>query len=797
MAAVMAGSMMCASPGAGQELRGNLSRTVTASSAETEVFAATNACDGRMDTRWSSAWSDDQWLQIDLGHTTTVCGLTMEWESAFGSAYRVLVSQNGSEWIAAYATQTGDGQTDEIFFKPVTGRYVKVAFERRATSWGYSLWDLSLKGPDEQLVVDAPTPERADDLCDGDTNTVWTSTAPPFSITMDLRVERAIGGMRIDWGESYASDFSVATSGDGTTWQKAGEVHDGVGQFDYVMFPKPGARLVRLNIATSPDDRPVAIRDITFRGAKESLSPYAAYQFAAMKAPPGHYPEWLRDRQVYWTVVGLPASRWESLLDEYGNLEPRHGGWTLMPYVEVDGTLRSAMDATNVWQKLDSGWMPIPSVGWEFPDLRFTIEAVAAGSTTDPVTRVRYTISNLSSGECTARVLLTVRPLQINPPWGQGGFAPIRSMAVDGSVMQINGNDGFIAYAQPSDAGVASFNNGDVLRALARREVPAASEARDDQGNLSGVMVFDAQVEPGAEERVEVGVPQNPGSAIERPMEDFDGLVARQRELWNEVESRITLELPDADVLNTFRSQIAYILINRDGPAIQAGPRNYKRSWIRDGAMTASALLQVGLTEEARSFIDWYSAFVETNGWVRHIVNTDGSPSSLFLGEHEWDSQGQYVYAVMEYYRMTRDRAFLEQHFDTMMRALRFIEELRAQTLAPDYMAGEPARARFVGILPKSISHEGYIPAMHSYWDDFWALKGWKDGADAADLLGRTNESAWARGQYRALRASLSNAVRAAIAYHKIDFVPGCAEKGDFDPTSIAVAFYPAGEQDV
>ena len=138
--------------------------------------------------------------------------------------------------------------------------------------------------------------------------------------------------------------------------------------------------------------------------------------------------------------------------------------------------------------------------------------------------------------------------------------------------------------------------------------------------------------------------------------------------LWNRKIGRITLNIPDADVLNTFRSQIAYILINRDGPAIQPGPRNYKRSWIRDGAMTASALLQVGLTEEARSYLDWCSAFVETNGWVRQIVNTDGSPSSLFLGEHEWDSQGEFVFAMMEYYRMTRDRAFLEKHFDAMVR---------------------------------------------------------------------------------------------------------------------------------
>ena len=39
--------------------------------------------------------------------------------------------------------------------------------------------------------------------------------------------------------------------------------------------------------------------------------------------------------------------------------------------------------------------------------------------------------------------------------------------------------------------------------------------------------------------------------------------------------------------------------------------------------------------------------------------------------------------------------------------------------------------------------------------------------------------------------------MRAAIAYHKIDYVPGCAEKGDSDPTSTSIAFYPCDEQDL
>jgi hypothetical protein len=213
--------------------------------------------------------------------------------------------------------------------------------------------------------------------------------------------------------------------------------------------------------------------------------------------------------------------------------------------------------------------------------------------------------------------------------------------------------------------------------------------------------------------------------------------------------------------------------------------------------MTSVALLRSGMTNEVREFLEWYAQFVDEDGLVHHIVNSDGTPSHLFTGENEWDSQGEYVHAIMEYYRYTKDRDFLARHFDEIVRALKYLEQLRARTLAEDYMIDEPGRERFVGILPKSISHEGYIPAMHSYWDDFWALTGWRDGAQAARILERKDVARWAEQQYILLEDALRTAIVAAIDYHELDYVPGSAEKGDFDPTSTAIAFYPCATQDL
>ena len=276
--------------------------------------------------------------------------------------------------------------------------------------------------------------------------------------------------------------------------------------------------------------------------------------------------------------------------------------------------------------------------------------------------------------------------------------------------------------------------------------------------------------------------------------QEFDKQLGELRAFWTGELDRVTIDLPARDVADTLKSQLAYILINKDGHALQPGSRQYERSWIRDGGMIAPVLLRMGHEEDVRDFIDWYAHFLTPEGKVPPSFRADDPLDAGPGSGIEWDGQGAYVYLIMEYYRYTHDREFLARHFPKMRRSLEFLVALREQTLAPDYLKDEPARERFVGILPKSFSHEGYYPEMHSYWDDFWALKGWKDGKAAAEVLSDTNTAAWAEQQYGLLRESVSASIAATIAYKKVGFIPGCAEKGDFDPTSTAIAIYPCEE---
>ncbi|MCK7542182.1 MAG: discoidin domain-containing protein [Marinilabiliales bacterium] len=78
-----------------------------------------------MNTRWSSAFSDPQWIRIDLQEVYDLTGARIYWEASAAKSYEVQVSQNGSDWIRAYYTSGGDGGIDDISFQ-ATARYVRM-----------------------------------------------------------------------------------------------------------------------------------------------------------------------------------------------------------------------------------------------------------------------------------------------------------------------------------------------------------------------------------------------------------------------------------------------------------------------------------------------------------------------------------------------------------------------------------------------------------------------------------------------------------------------------------------------
>jgi len=122
-----------------------LNRTVRASGSQGPGWSPAYAVDGKLSTRWSSAFSDPQWISIDLGVQRQISVVRLSWEHAYATAYRVQVSPDGHAWKSVYSTARGQGGEVTIRTDKVAGRYVRVYGTERSTQYGYSLFEIDIR----------------------------------------------------------------------------------------------------------------------------------------------------------------------------------------------------------------------------------------------------------------------------------------------------------------------------------------------------------------------------------------------------------------------------------------------------------------------------------------------------------------------------------------------------------------------------------------------------------------------------------------------------------------------------
>ena len=262
--------------------------------------------------------------------------------------------------------------------------------------------------------------------------------------------------------------------------------------------------------------------------------------------------------------------------------------------------------------------------------------------------------------------------------------------------------------------------------------------------------------------------------------------------IWREKIGPRKITVGDREVSDTVEAQTALILVNATRFAFKPGPRNYDRTWIRDGSSQALALLWAGLIEEAKTYVVWYSKRIYENGMVPPILNLDGTINRGYGSDIEFDAQGEFIGIAADIYRISRDRAFLNTIFEPVVRATKFIEELCARTNA---LYGP--ETRFHGLLAPSISHEGYSKPSYSYWDNYFALSAWRNCEYLALEIGDMDIAAHAKAKGQEFAANLARSIRMTTEELGSGLIHGSADREDVDPSSTSIAFEPCRVEDV
>jgi beta-glucosidase-like glycosyl hydrolase len=177
-----------------------LDQPTTASSTQDATdYPARDATDGDPGTRWSSAASDPQWLEVDLGAQQQICSIGVLWEAAYATGFNIQASNDNSSWNTIYSTTTGTGGQETIPVS-VTARYLKLNGTARATQFGYSIFEFDVYGLTTTAPVTGGNGNGGNGVCP------WVGSAAPVA----QRVQQVLDTM------DQSEELSLV-AGDGTS----------------------------------------------------------------------------------------------------------------------------------------------------------------------------------------------------------------------------------------------------------------------------------------------------------------------------------------------------------------------------------------------------------------------------------------------------------------------------------------------------------------------------------------------------------------------------------------------------
>jgi hypothetical protein len=498
------------------------------------------------------------------------------------------------------------------------------------------------------------------------------------------------------------------------------------------------------------------------------------FEALAKSARDGMYPMYLLNRQCYWTVAGEVH---HPLISEAGAVEYGQKSPTIEVFLCVGGEFVTWADVT-LSQELEGSDLPIPSVVWQTKDgIVLTVTLYESNG----AVYIRYLLNDRPESLKDVRLFLALRPFPVTPPWQHSELSPIRSLEYEqrNNTVLLNGNTHIVSNITADAFGAVSFvERGDIVEHLGHGRLPDQIQVQNDLGLASGALQYDVALVSGETWEVTLQVGTETDGAW-TPLE-----VAA--EYWRKRLETIGEKVQDLRLKQIIVTAVAHILMNRDGPAFQPGPRFYARAWIRDAATMIRILLLLGFKQEAREFILWYAKYQEEDGNVPAIIDTSADPNRPdWIAEH--DSHGEFIYTIMEYFRATGDQRFLRQMWPKVLNAIRYIETLRSKHLRDEFKD-----TPYYGLLTESASHEGYIGKhAHSYWDNFWTLRGIMDAVEMAEVLddqAESNRFAALRDSFRkTLYASIRNVMADMKAKGIEEYMPGSVENRDFDLPSTAI----------
>lgn len=238
-----------------------LGKTMSASSYVAAGYEPSKANDGNATTtRWASAYTGPQWLQVDLGANYNVNRVKVTWENAYATAYQILFSTDGSTWVNARSISGNTSLINDQTGLVGTARYVRINGTANALpAWGYSIFEVEVYGSAASTssnralnkTVTVSSVEAAglegNKAVDGDSTTRWASAYTDTQwLQVDLGATYTINRVKITWEVAYGKNYKIQTSTNGTNWTDVKTINNNATLVNDITGLNSSARYVRM-----------------------------------------------------------------------------------------------------------------------------------------------------------------------------------------------------------------------------------------------------------------------------------------------------------------------------------------------------------------------------------------------------------------------------------------------------------------------------------------------------------------------------------------------------------------------
>lgn len=423
-----------------------------------------------------------------------------------------------------------------------------------------------------------------------------------------------------------------------------------------------------------------------------------------------------------WTALGIPDSSEFSIVDPRGLVTPCYDGWSLDAWIiPSDGLPLIPSRLSSVSQQLlmDDGLCVQTESGLNKLKLHTQVKVI--GSAQSSVCKIN--IKGLA--DQTAWLVIALRPY--NPE----GVSFIHDIALLENQLgwQVNRKDFVYFDIPPNRYEFSYYHHGDVYNHLPSSEDKRVMWCKVGMSTAAALY----KLETGVQREVIVSVP-----LTKNKKEKQIGLDVQDTSkfAWDKsIQGACLLQIPDKHFQFLFEAAVRTMVLHSP-KEVYPGPYIYRRFWFRDAAFILYALLCVGLKERVRRALDCFRSRQTVKGY--------------FLSqEGEWDSNGEALWIMDQYCRMTGE-APPEEWKESILKAGKWICKKRLST-----------KLRFLhaGLLPSGFSAEHLGPNDFYYWDDFWGIAGLNAAASLCNAYKENKKAVYFESQSNAFMESVKQSL--------------------------------------